>query len=510
MQMWKNPSRALAGWCVASALAVGSGCSDASDPESNDPETGLGPITSGGSSTSQAESSGGTPTSAGPTSGTTVEPGSTSEGGSTGVDDPCLFCNAPNQACVDGACITGCQGQSPSPCDPTEVCDVISGECVAPETACTVSGPSAPCGAQTCGAGSVCDGVDTCIPIAPCANVVCTDDGACWGSSCSCERAIDCTPPDAATLNGPFSTEISDLEFADDCTAWMVTLRSGTDFVRRLTPDGTLTEWPGVANLNMGEIKVLKALTPPPGITRGPIDGLTNAPTPSNDDETKPGIEGAEGLGEVAFTYTCCSACGCFVDPPQGVARLDEDNVASPLPLVIESTVTQGSGPFGVGAADAGPFGLTWGIDRVLYVGNSTNNGELASADLDAGTQAMLGSLPGRITASAPLSAAHLLVGIEGGDVYRYNVLTFQSELVFELGSDITSFSHDAFDGTVYASLRNQEVLALDPWQGTSTLFQMMPSIGRVAVSPNGQLWFTPVSVFPGQSIAPWDLPSAF
>ena len=41
----------------------------------------------------------------------------------------------------------------------------------------------------------------------------------------------------------------------------MVTLRSGTDYVRRLRPDGELTEWPGVSNLDMGEIKVLKALS---------------------------------------------------------------------------------------------------------------------------------------------------------------------------------------------------------------------------------------------------------
>jgi hypothetical protein len=43
--------------------------------------------------------------------------------------------------------------------------------------------------------------------------------------------------------------------------------------------------------------------------------------------------------------------------------------MVTPLPIVIVAQKTQGSGPFGSTAADAGPQGLTWGVDRVLYVG---------------------------------------------------------------------------------------------------------------------------------------------
>jgi len=192
------------------------------------------------------------------------------------------------------------------------------------------------------------------------------------------------------------------------------------------------------------------------------------------------------------------------------VARLVEDDLANPLPLVIESTTTQGSGPFGTASADAGPFGLTWGIDRVLYVGNSTANGEVVTADLDLGTQTALDSLSGRITAGAPLSAVHLLFAIEGGEVFLFNTLTLDTELVVDLMDDVTSLSHDAFDGQIYVGLRSLEIVALDPWTGETTPFDTMPGLGRVTISPNGQLWFSPVGLLDPNPITAWNLPDVF
>lgn len=495
---------------LLSLVACPGGGSSADDP----PTTGIDPSGVGtsddGASSGVASSDTTTDATTGPLDGTSSEDG----------PDPCLFCDAPNQRCEDDQCVTTCQGQEPDPCGPAEVCDVMSGECRDPDAACTLAGGYEPCDGQQCGPGSVCNGQGACVPVAPCGDVACLPEGPCWGTFCSCERAIDCAPPSEVDLNGPFAVEIGDLEFADDCTAWMVTLRSGTDYVRRLLPDGTLTEWPGVSNLNMGEVKVRKAVTPPAGIATGRPDELTGA---ADDSAVAPSrsaalvdaaARGGEGLGEVAITYTCCSTCGCFTDPPQGVARLVEDDPGNPLPLVIEAVITQGTGPFGSASADAGPFGLTWGIDRVLYVGNSTANGEIVTADLDMGTQSPLGTLPGRITAGTPISAAHLLFAIEGGAVYRFNVLTLQAELLVELGQDVTSLSHDAFDGRVYAGLRSLDVVVLElhttPLSATVEPFDVMPGRGRVTVSPDGQLWFSPVAILDANAIFAWDLADAF
>ena len=504
--------RPLLRWTCAGLLGLVA-CSDEGAADRDPTTTGL-PGPTSASSTDEDPTT--TQTSLSSTTSNQASEGTESTDGTTtgSGPDPCLFCDGPNQACVDGECVTTCQGQEPDPCGPDQVCDVISGECRAPDAACTLAGTSQLCDGQQCGPGSVCDGQGSCIPVAPCGDVVCLESGACWGTACACERTIDCSPPSEADLNGPFATEIGDLAFADDCTAWMVTLRSGTDYVRRLLPDGTLTEWPGVSNLNMGEVSVLKAVTPPAGIAPARPGAIqrnrAGTEVPSSLDLRDGHVRGVEGLGEVAITYTCCSTCGCFTDPPQGVARLVEDDPANPLPLVIEAVITQGTGPFGSPGADAGPFGLTWGIDRVLYVGNSTANGDIVTADLEMGTQAALGSLPGRITAGAPISAAHLLFAVEGGEVYRFNVLTAEAELLFDLAEDVTSLSLDAFDGRVYAGLRNLEVVALVPTTGTAEPFDTMPGPGRVTVSPNGQLWFSPVEIVEANPISAWDLPDAF
>ena len=429
---------------------------------------------------------------------TDTAPGTASDSTTTGEPVGCGACSEPNQQCVDGECVTLCQGQDPDPCPMGQVCDVISGSCHAPADACTLAGPSEVCGTQLCGPGSVCDGQGACVPVAPCAGVTCTADEACWGVACACDRPAQCEDPGLDLLNGPFAEKIMGIDFADDCTAWMVTLRSGTDYLRRLRPNGELTEWPGVSNLDMGEVKVLRRLTIPqlhvvPPLASGPV----------------PPPQPVEGLGEVAVTYTCIG--GCFGDIPQGVARLVEDDLADPLPIVIPATTTTGVGPFMEAVADAGPQGLSWGEDRVLYVGNSTANGEYNTADLEQATVEVVYNFPARVTASAPVSPAHLLVALEGGALYRYNVLTKQAEAVTELGAHVTGLSHDAFTGLVYASMSSLEVLAIEPFTGAFEVFATMPDKGRVAVSPSGKLYYVPAKYLQAQEgmITSWDLPGS-
>ncbi len=428
-------------------------------------------------------------------------PGPTTGQDSSGGGEGCTFCNGPNERCVDDACVTTCQGQQPDPCAASgEVCDHISGACVDPAGACVLSGEYTPCGGQLCGPGSVCDDQGECLPFPPCAGVACSDENTCWGTFCSCERSIDCEPPTDELLNGSFSTEISDLEFADDCTAWMVTLRSGTDFLRRLTPDGEVTQWAGVSNLNMGEVAVLKALTPPPAAA---------VPLPLGAGVVPPPPVSVEGIGEVALSYICCSTCGCFTDPPQGVARLIEDDEVSPLPLVIPAIATDSTGPFGSAAADAGPFGLTWGIDRVLYVGNAEGNGNLHTADLETETQQQISMFDQRVTAAAPLTEAHIMIATLGGAVHRYNVVTGTATEVADFGQDVTNMSFDAFSGLLYVSLRDLEVVTLEPFTGVTATFETMPARGRVTVSPNGRLYYSPLGVLDAQPISSWDLPDS-
>ncbi|PRQ08438.1 hypothetical protein [Enhygromyxa salina] len=395
----------------------------------------------------------------------------------------------------------GCQ-PDPEACEPDFVCDVISGECVDPDAPCTLAGDATACGNFNCGPGSVCDDQGGCIPIAPCNAVACEGD-QCWGDSCVCDRPIPCTPASEADLNGPFATDIFDLEFADDCTAWMVTLRSGTDYVRRMTVDATLTQWDGVSNLDMGEVKVLKALNPQ--YPAAPLVGDIRSPA------GPPMTDGGDMLGEVAITYTCCPTCGCFVDPPQGVARLIEGAMV-PLPIVLPGMPTEGmNGPFGNIAADAGPMGLTWGDDLRLYVGNSEANGNLDTADLDQQTQEFLTMFESRVTAAAPLTSVHLLIALDTGELLRFNTALNEATPVMDFESGITTLSHDSFSGLVYASLSDLSIVAVDPFSAEVTDFGVMPALGRVTVSPDGKLWWAPAKYIVGDMpLSTWDLPTSF
>ncbi len=412
----------------------------------------------------------------------------------------CGACDQPNQQCVDGQCVTGCQGQDPDPCGPDMVCDVISGDCKAVDAGCTLAGPIVACGDSQCGPGTACDGQGGCVPIAPCLGVACTDTKECWGDVCTCDRKIDCADPPIDLMNGPFADNISGLDFADDCTAWSVTVSGGQESVRSLTTAGTLTSYAAIGDYDLGEVRVLRHLTIPQLETVPP---LAAGPVP---------LAPVEGYGEVALTYICCPNCGDCANNPnaRGVAHLVETDPNMQLPIVIFAEPTQGTGPFGEMHLDGGPQGLTWGEDRVLYVGNAKADGDYSSADLMNGTVTSLHTFDARVSASAPISPVHNLVALLGGELYRFNVVTAEVEFVVDLMSDVTSLSHDPFDGHVYASLASLEVVRVHPFTGDVAAFQTMPAKGRVAVSPGGKLWYTPVKYLNPGSLSAWDLPTKF
>lgn len=146
----------------------------------------------------------------------------------------------------------------------------------------------------------------------------------------------------------------------------------------------------------------------------------------------------------------------------------------------------------------------------MLYVGNSTANGEYNTANLDKMTQEVVNVFNARVTASAPISPVHLLVALDGGDLYRFNVLTKQADFALDLMANVTSLSHDPFTGDVYASLSNLDVVRVAPFAETVDPFQKMPGKGRVAVSPSGKLWFTPVKYINNLPLSSWQLPMSF
>ncbi len=168
---------------TAAILTVLSGCAGGSATTDGDP-SGPGPTSSGGATASTGATEPVTPTTGEPGTGTaggTDTGASTTDAATTSATAAsssggllCDSCDEPNQVCQDGVCITGCQGQDPSPCGVDEACDIITGECKPSDDGCLLAGPAIACDAKSCGPGSVCDDQGTCIPVAPCLDVACT------------------------------------------------------------------------------------------------------------------------------------------------------------------------------------------------------------------------------------------------------------------------------------------------------------------------------------------------
>lgn len=271
-----------------------------------------------------------------------------------------------------------------------------------------------------------------------------------------------------------------DLEFDDACNAYGVTIVSGTDHLRQLAPDGTLQVWNSVSNLNMGEVAVLHPLG---------------------------GEFGSELEGEVALTYVCCAACGCASEDPQGVARLDRVGTTQ-LPMVIIAMPSTGDGPFGSSAVDTGPYGLTWGRDRSLYVGNVTTNGDLVRADLDLGTTAEIHRFGARIHAATTFDPTSLLVALEGGAIEHVSTSGSTTAHWGNAGEDVTSLVRDPFTGHVYVSVHSGRILEFSATGEMQRELTPIPSsAGRLAYAPDGYLYLLTPPLLGSGAITRFELP---
>jgi hypothetical protein len=287
-------------------------------------------------------------------------------------------------------------------------------------------------------------------------------------------------PGESGTLNDPLFLRTGthpgegaiDLDFDNSCNAWAVTLISGPDYLRKVDPKGVVSSITGVTNLNMGEVAVLQG---------------------------KDGQFGG-GFGDVALTYICCETCGCIISGdggnPQGAAVFDA--ATNSLPMKIPSVdYTKGTGPFGNAGLDTGPYGLTWGLDRVLYLGNVKENGDFVALNLAGGATTQIAKFDRRVNAAAPFDRDRLLVALEGGEVLLVPVLGLSGDptSLITLAADVTSITRDTWNGDVYAALSDLSLVRFHPGDATPTLFNVTADKGRLAIARDGYLYF--IGVYP-------------
>lgn len=247
-----------------------------------------------------------------------------------GIDDDCdgktdednALCPKGGESCINGACKTGCQLAGATACPADTFCSVgddTLGQCLPAGSACLVTASPTPCGANTCGPGTICHPqLLQCLADAPCNGVICSG-GSCYGNNCPCTRpAPGCKPADLAAMNAAaFSYGVVDIDMDLQCGLWGVTVLNGTDYLRHLTPDGKVQSVGSVGNLDMNEVAALQGF--------GSVFGGQ--------------------VVEAALTYGCCNGCGCSSNLPKGVAWYDKANNKLPMMLPTNAALA-GTGPF--------------------------------------------------------------------------------------------------------------------------------------------------------------------
>ena len=435
----------------------------------------------------------------------TTQSGGTTATGGAGGSTSCadVLCSGPGEICADGACVVDCRKSGSIPCGAGTVCDASDaapGECVPEGSACLTTSEPEACGGRVCGPGSACDGDGKCYPRVPCQDVAC-DAAGCWGIGCACTRLTGCepialgAPGEIGTLHDPlFAKGLVDLEFDSTCSAWGVTLISGPDYLRSMSQDGLVDDYAGVTNLNMGEVTVLNNVVVPKS---GQVDGLGPKPPPPED-------------LDVSISYICCAACGCQLSStPQGVSYFDPST--NMLPLVIPSqTITEGTGPFGSAVIDTGPAGLTYGYNRVLYVGNVDANGDYYSLNLDTNEKTKVTTFAARVYASAAFDAVNNLVALENGEIRLLRLADATSTLWATSDSPVTGIVRDLFDGSVYVARADAGIWKYDG-AGQGALAWTAKGKARITIAPNGYLYAIdlPASIADGTpTFERWELPT--
>ena len=386
----------------------------------------------------------------------------------------------PEESCEDAVCVDDCR-PSASFCLQGTECDYTNGQCAPLGSPGILNDDPQLCGSQTCLAGSECSLEGMCVASPPCAFVSCDDADFCWGELCRATRPPGvCQAPLLSLLNqAEFQDGAADLAFDDACNAYAVTIISGTDYLRQLSPSGTLVSWDGLTNLNMGEVAAQRVA--------GNEFGGPNIP------------------GAVVITYTCCAACGCDSIDPQGMAELFRPGPTF-LPMRIEAVQTTGVGPFIHPSLDTGPQGLVYDTNDLLYVGKVFQNGDFWRVGAGSQLEIEVAQFPDRVYAAGIYGPNEILVSVAGGQIHRLNTYTLQSELWATLTEEVTDLQRDPFTGFVLASTSTEvvEISRTGVIRGTFTTLTMA---GRTEISPDGSLYHLDHTYLGGTTIHKFPLP---
>ncbi len=261
----------------------------------------------------------------------------------------------------------------------------------------------------------------------------CDDDDASVNQAAGNCRAA-CTPPSTSTLASRDPSGVSDLQFDEDCNAWVTTLISGTDYVYRIDSAGTQTIYTGASNHNIGSI----ALDP-------------------------------SGTG-FAVSYN-------------NVGYLGVSSSAS-IPVVATGGYASGTN-FSNGYLREAASSMAWDSSGRIWMPNFGASGVLKRFTA-SGTGTTVTTMSGYIESVALDINEDLYVSV-GATVYRVSAAGSTSTY-FTLPNTVLDMVFD-ITGELYVLTTANQIIVVDAGGTGSSTFATVGSEGKLAISPDGTLY---------------------
>ena len=261
----------------------------------------------------------------------------------------------------------------------------------------------------------------------------CDDDDATVSQAAGNCRAT-CTPPSTSTLASRDPSGVSDLQFDQDCNAWVSTLISGTDYVYRIDSAGTRTIYTGASNHNIGSI----ALDP-------------------------------SGSG-VAVSYNNVGYLGV--------------SSGTSIPVVATGGFATGTN-FASGYLRQSASSMAWDSSGCIWMPNFASSGTIDcySSSGSGTTRATLSgyveSVALDINEDLYVSVGASVIAVSGaGSTSTYITL---SDIILDMVFDIT--------GELYVLTDANEIIVVDAGGTGTSVFSTVSSEGKLAISPDGTLY---------------------
>jgi hypothetical protein len=278
----------------------------------------------------------------------------------------------------------------------------------------------------------------------------CDDDDATVNQAAGNCRA-SCTPPSTSTLASRDPSGVSDLQFDEDCNAWVTTLISGTDYVYMIDSAGNRTVYTGTSNHNIGSIAL---------------------------DPTGSGF---------AVSYNNVGYLGV--------------SSGSSIPVVATGGYAVGSN-FSNGYLRQSASSMAWDSSGCIWMPNFASSGTV-DCYTSAGSGTTLATMSGYVESVALDINEDLYVSV-GATVYAVSSAGSTSayftapDTVLDMVWDIT--------GELYVLTKSNQIVLVDAGGSGSSVFATVGSEGKLAISPDGTLFHLDSQPVGAASYSSWAL----